>query len=378
MAYPDRQIEVFNPRGVRLAQGLESDEGLPSGIRVSSRKIIITDEEQAQADMLERVFEDHKRSQPWSILDGKIFVHPRNLPYKLRDQEAKVGERVGEFPSNTRVIRFDEMREEGVSNEVAGVLETFYVVERYLPDFAAAAMSATRRFGGAAKIYYQWVSEENQHEDMTRRILLTTRVGKEVKDKEGDVTERIITPESTRTPQQLRNLDKKAMTREWMQPFMTLRLMQLYAFFQEDMTKPAYETLIYHFEEWGARIAATGLKLVYSDESFHRAEFKDFVEGHAKLDPKGTEEDLYFVVSHFHMPADFIAPDKRRRAMELRKVLGVSREAYARRLLKAMKDLSFVDQERALETAAVYAGIDPKDRAKVDEVLLTPPQAGKL
>lgn len=371
-------IKIYGPTGTYLKT--RGGDEPKDGYRVSHRAIEITEEEriigQATSDLFENTF---RRPQPWTILNEGAFRLPkvkalRDAVIRLTSQNSQEDHSVEagkkdfqeslnsaltpRLVTDVEVLPIRQIQNERIPSQLANVLETFYLVERYLPDFGRVALSVLRNYKGLTEAYYQWIHEEDYHSLMDRAILLAT---------------------GSRTRKDLDDLDDLLLNKEWIAPFITVRRMMAYAFLQERMTRDAYEVLARNLEVAGAPYSAEGLRWISNDEGFHGAWFKSggLLE-FAKLDREGTEQDVYFVASHFRMPLDFIAPDLKQRARNLKRGLGIQRSTYARKLYQYMCELPFVDKKKAFLVAGAYASIDLVDQRRLEEILLSPTEAGKL
>src|SRR6266481_470028 len=60
------------------------------------------------------------------------------------------------------------------SQEIMQIVQGFFAVEQYVPDYTAELVSLVRRDYGRSQYYLRWGSEEAKHADIWRNVLLAS------------------------------------------------------------------------------------------------------------------------------------------------------------------------------------------------------------
>jgi len=353
------EIRIYGPTGDALRQRGSLPPG-SDGFRVSHRDIVVTVEELTVGSIATELFDRRfRRSQPWTVL-GNQFGETEIIdqPNSRALQEQAIGIDGGNAPQialhpEVKITRIKAMQEERISPKMARIMETFFIVERYLPDFSRASFETYRNYRGMTDAYYQWSHEENYHGILLRAILIAT---------------------GSRTADEMDRLEELLLHREWIPPFefQTPRRMTIYAALQERVTRDAYGALANCIEE-DAPLAAEALRLIRSDEAFHGAWFGTMAREYYKLDPVGTAQDASHVFSHFRMPADMIAPDGAKRGIELKHWLGIHNGSYARKLYGYMtREVRLLSEPEVRILAANYGRVNTDNPQLVEALLAAP------
>jgi acyl-[acyl-carrier-protein] desaturase len=203
-----------------------------------------------------RAFFDHaEKKRRWNVVDG--------IPWELVKQRA-------------------------VDEELVEILEAFYSVEMYLPDYSSKLIALNRQNHGLAWFFTNWCYEESKHSMAIEEWLI--RSGR-------------------RTPAQMEALNDRLLAGEWTLPFTTARRMLIYSMFQELATQLNYINLSKLTAPAGDVALQKLILLIASDEGLHHKMFLDCVTDHLALDRAGTVDDLALVIQHFQMPAHALIPD---------------------------------------------------------------------
>ena len=179
---------------------------------------------------------------------------------------------------------------------LADVVQTFCMVELYLPDYVSKLMPQVRANHGRAWMIANWGYEESKHSMVLADWLLRSGM---------------------RTEEQLADMDTAVFNQEWQLPHDNGRAMVCYTMVQEVATWLHYKNL---------RLVAAGrdpaldklLHLVGMDERAHHHFFRRVVEIYLEDDRPGTLEQLRRVLNTFKMPAVHLLVDGRRRAEAVR------------------------------------------------------------
>lgn len=228
-------------------------------------------------------------------------------------------------------IPWAQVKQRAVDEELVEILEAFYSVEMYLPDYSAKLIALNRQNHGMAWFLTNWCYEESKHSMVIEEWLI--RSGR-------------------RTPKQMEQLNDRLLSGEWVLPFATARRMMIYSMFQELATQLNYVNL----SKLTAPAADPALQklilLIASDEGLHHRMFVDCVQEYLRVDRTGTLDDLAFVLQHFAMPAHELIPDWKRKGelIERHRIYG-GRQFVTRVLLPTLKSLDLDRKELQLGRA---------------------------
>ncbi len=315
----------------------------------------ITLEQKAFGLETDRIYEGlFKRSTPWLVQKGRILY--------FRPVQVKPNEDPPVIQSENDVKRYgvitvdeisgEDLAREQISKDVAAVLRIFKRVEDNLPDFSRHATAAFRNVKGISRSYYQWGREETEHSNVAGLILLAT---------------------GHSTQEELDDDYYKTQENTWEPPFETPIENLIYAMFQEGNTHGNYIALAKIMEEQGAVKCAYAIRQVASDEAFHRASYRRYVEAYARLHPQEAQEAALNVAWNFRMPALHLMRNRTRDTVRVVSTIGYNKEEVENLLRRGLKDLSsFVNQERAEE---VVRGYWPAEMARLNETMRKPASA---
>jgi acyl-[acyl-carrier-protein] desaturase len=183
------------------------------------------------------------------------------------------------------------------SPELIAIVEGFYAVEQYAPDYTAELTRLTRKDYGRANFALRWGSEEEKHSDLWRNVLLASR---------------------RRTPEQIERYTDDLRAEAWTAPDEDPLRMLLYTVFQERATQLNYMNLAKvargesdrpQFAGDADPVLVAACRAIAMDEAAH---YEFFLEG-ARLFlyyyPEETLTALVDVLRNFTMPASRIVPD---------------------------------------------------------------------
>ena len=105
------------------------------------------------------------------------------------------------------------------SESLLTVVEGFYAVEQYIPDYTSELTRLVRKGYGHSQFQIRWGAEEEKHSDLWRNVLLFSR---------------------GRTADQLENYTRNLREVAWNAPFDTLLEMLFYTVFQDRATQLIY------------------------------------------------------------------------------------------------------------------------------------------
>lgn len=174
---------------------------------------------------------------------------------------------------------------------VADVVQTFCMVELYLPDYLSKLIPQVRGNHGRAWMLANWGYEESKHSMVLGDWLLRSGM---------------------RTEEEMFDIEREVFSHEWDLPHDNARGMVCYTMAQELATWLHYHNL--------RKIVGNGdpalnrlLQLVAIDERAHYDFFRKLVQLYLKEDRAGTLEQLRRVLNNFAMPAVHLLFDGKQR-----------------------------------------------------------------
>ena len=247
-----------------------------------------------------------------------------------------------------RDIPWEQVAREPLPEDAALMIESFFAVESYLPDFAGKGMDLYRRLIGLSNGHINWSYEEVKH---------------------GRTLQLLLERSGARTREQTRDFRINLARQEWTLPYPTPRKMLIYAAFQEKETNRNYEHLRDRLAEAGALGAAHALRTIGRDEAFHHAYYKDVVKILLEYDEVGTARDIVDVAQSFRMPAQHLMPNmaERVRVMVRNKVFG-KRQVRDEAIIPTIKAFGFRDAEELESVASARPSNGQQPRLQISEV----------
>jgi acyl-[acyl-carrier-protein] desaturase len=185
---------------------------------------------------------------------------------------------------NWRAFRKDH------SPDVQKILEGFFAVEQYVPDYVTSLLQVIRKSHGRSHFHIRWGSEEEKHADLWYNSVLFS---------------------GHRSPEWLRG-------QEWAIPWEDPVHMIFYTVFQERATQVNYLNMaaIARGETGKAALAgdvdpvlAEMSKVIAIDEAAHYNFFLEGARLYLYYYPVQAIEAMYDVITHFAMPAGHLIPD---------------------------------------------------------------------
>ncbi|MFN0073674.1 MAG: acyl-ACP desaturase [Chloroflexota bacterium] len=232
-----------------------------------------------------------------------------------------------------RDIDWRAVEAQKLDENLASLLESFYAVESFLPDFAGKGLGYYRRLLGLANNHINWSYEELKH---------------------GRALELVLLRSGARTQQGMVEFRRSVWREVWMAPFNTARRMISYASMQEKATHRNYEQLRSVARAQGAEGAAGAIRLISKDEAFHHAFYRDVMKIYMEYDEVGTARDLLYVANHFQMPAQHLLPDAASRIRSLARNRIVSKRALRdESIVPTIKSIGFRDFDELVSVAGV-------------------------
>jgi acyl-[acyl-carrier-protein] desaturase len=177
------------------------------------------------------------------------------------------------------------------------LLQGFYAVEQFAPDYTTELTRLTRRSYGRAHFQMRWGMEEEKHADLWRNALLFS---------------------GHRTPEWLDGYTAELRERAWRPPWDDPLRMLLYTVLQERATQINYLNTAAIARGANSRPAFSGdadpvlakaATVIAADEAAHYDFFLEGARMYLYYFPADTLEALADVLRHFAMPAMDLIPD---------------------------------------------------------------------
>src|SRR5262245_21855206 len=179
----------------------------------------------------------------------------------------------------------------GIPPELADVVQTFCMVELFLPDYLSKQLPQVRGNKGRAWMLANWGYEESKHSMALTDWLLKA---------------------GHRTEEQVQDMEDGVFAREWGLRYDDPLATVVYTMVQEVATRLNYRSLR---RAAGGRCPALDrvLELVQTDEAAHGQFLRRLVSIYLEDDRAATLERIRTVFNTFAMPADQLLADGRRR-----------------------------------------------------------------
>jgi acyl-[acyl-carrier-protein] desaturase len=227
------------------------------------------------------------------------------------------------------------------------IIEGFYAVEQYAPDYTAQLTTLARCGYGRSQFQIRWGAEEEKHADLWRNVLLFGRA---------------------RSFDQLEQYTQELRRSAWEAPFDTPLEMLFYTVFQERATQLIYLKTAACVRDavatpggksWHDPVLAEAIAAIAVDEAAHYDFFLALARVHLYYFPEDALEALVNVLRNFVMPAADIVPNYD----AFIKVLYESRlfgpAIYGREVAKPALAALGVESVKAAELSLVQARATP-------------------
>lgn len=186
------------------------------------------------------------------------------------------------------------------SPELNTLVEGFYAIEQYVPDYVSKVTHLVRQNHGRSYLQIRWGAEEERHADTWLNAMLFLR---------------------KRTPEWINEYGMTLRSQEWMLPWDDPLHMMLYAVLQERATQLNYlATAAIARGSSNKPAFANGAdvdpvleevaKTIAVDEAAHYSFFLEVTRLHLYYYPRETIEAFVEVINHFAMPAMEFIPDE--------------------------------------------------------------------
>jgi acyl-[acyl-carrier-protein] desaturase len=183
------------------------------------------------------------------------------------------------------------------SHEVNTMLEGFYAVEQYVPDYVSKLLEVIRKSYGRAQFHVRWGAEEQRHMDAWRNTVMYARY---------------------RSPRWIEQYTDSLRASEWTLPWDDALHMIFYTVIQERATQVNYVHMaLIAAGESGKEIFANDTdpvlervaRTIAIDEAAHYNFFNEVGRLMFYYYPAQALEALVDVIKHFAMPGVTIIPD---------------------------------------------------------------------
>ena len=200
---------------------------------------------------------------------------------------------------NWRALRTDH------SPELNSVIEGFYAIEQYVPDYTSKATHMLRKSYGSSQYQLRWGAEEEKHSDLWRNTLLFLRF---------------------RTPEWIEDYMHFLRNEEWPLPWDDALHLTFYVVIQERATQLNYLNLELiamgksdkpGFTNSADPVLVKAAKTIARDEAAHFNFFLELARLYLYYYPAQALEALVEVIKHFGMPAMHLLPEESRFAEAL-------------------------------------------------------------
>lgn len=181
---------------------------------------------------------------------------------------------------------------------IADIIESFCVVELYLPDYLSKLIPQVRANRGRAWMLANWGYEECKHSMAF-----------------GDWLER----SGHRSSEELADMEAMTFAHEWQLPYGNARAMVIYTMFQERATWLTYQNLRKSLSGQDPALSRV-LQLIAIDECAHYDFFKRLVQIYLDDDREATLEQMRQVVNTFKMPALHMLADCSQRMSKIKEM----------------------------------------------------------
>ncbi|GEM47859.1 acyl-ACP desaturase [Deinococcus cellulosilyticus] len=181
--------------------------------------------------------------------------------------------------------------------EVITVVQGFFAVEQYAPDYTSELLNLVRASHGRSHFQMRWGSEEEKHADAWENAVLFSR---------------------QRTPEWIREYKERLKSKQWELPFPDAIHNLVYTVFQERATQLNYLNLMKiaqgksekpHLQGVQDPVLAQVAQTIAIDEAAHYNFFLEGVRLYLYYYPQKTLEAIKNVIGQFSMPAQQLVPD---------------------------------------------------------------------
>jgi acyl-[acyl-carrier-protein] desaturase len=221
------------------------------------------------------------------------------------------------------------------SPELNTILEGYYAVEQFVPDYTSKTIQMTRKSYGRSQFQIRWGAEEEKHSDLWLNTLIFSR---------------------HRSPEWIEDYQHTLRKQEWMMPWDDVFHTIFYVVIQERATQLNYlNTAIIArgqsdkpgFSDEADPVLAHAAETIAVDEAAHYSFFLGVAHLYMYYYPAQSIEALFDVINNFAMPGFDIIPDRPRLGEALYRAGVYGPRQYTNDVLQvALKNLG-IDDRRA-------------------------------
>lgn len=244
------------------------------------------------------------------------------------------------------------------SPAVQRVLEGFFAVEQYVPDYVTSLLRVIRTSHGRSHFHIRWGSEEEKHADLWYNAVLFGR---------------------QRSPEWLDNYMGQLRGQEWALPWEDPVHMIFYTVFQERATQVNYmnmaliargESPIEEVKGDADPVLARMSAVIAADEAAHYNFFLEGARLYLYYYPTKAIEAMYDVIRHFAMPAGDLIPNYNEFAETVHRVGIYGPREHARDVVQvALGNLGLAGR-KALEAGIKKGRMVPDENGNLRETAI--------
>ncbi len=244
------------------------------------------------------------------------------------------------------------------SPEVNRILEGFFAVEQYVPDYVTALLKVIRKSHGRSHFHLRWGSEEEKHAELWYNSILFGQ---------------------QRTPEWLRGYMGQLRGQEWALPWEDPIHMIFYTVFQERATQVNYLNMAEiargkntrpGFADAADPVLVKMSQVIATDEAHH---YNFFLEG-ARLFmyyyPAEAIQAMYDIIKHFAMPAGTLIPNYDQFAEIVHRAGIYGPREHARDVIQVALNKLGVAGRKALENGIRKSRIVPDENGNLRETAI--------
>jgi len=249
-------------------------------------------------------------------------------------------------------FEWGQMRQDH-SADVIQLIEGFFAVEQYTPDYTSEILRIVRRSHGRSNFQLRWGAEEERHANTWENALLFSR---------------------GRSPEQIEHYKWQLRNNAWTLPWDDPLHMMLYTVFQERATQINYlnfakiargESENPAYAGDADPVLARACTLLAVDEAAHYAFFLEGARLCLYYQPEETLQAIQDVVAHFAMPAQDIIPNWPTVAENIYRAGVYGPRVFQRDVIGPVFDNLTVSGRKALENGLKRARAIPNDAGEM-------------
>jgi acyl-[acyl-carrier-protein] desaturase len=213
------------------------------------------------------------------------------------------------------------------------ILEGYYAVEQFVPDYTVKTIQMTRKSYGRSQFQIRWGAEEEKHADVWLNTVLFSR---------------------QRTAEWIEDYQQSLRNDEWMMPWEDVFHTIFYVVIQERATQLNYlntaiiargQSDVPEFQNDADPILAQVAQIIAIDEAAHYSFFLEVARLYLYYYPAQALEALFDVINNFAMPGFDIIPNRIHLGETLYRAGVYGPRQYTNDVLKiALKNLSVADR----------------------------------